>query len=296
MKLILCFLKWILIVIGILFILIIAFLFCLSKKPFVPTNYTKKVKTGGPIEEKYMQYGPHETAVYTTEAPEDWGSYIIHYPKDMQETYPAVVFVNGTGVKASKYPALFAHLASWGFFVIGNEDPSTFSGDSANASLQYLLQQNEDKDSIFYHKVDTKHIGISGHSQGGVGVFNALQDETYKHLYTCAVSLSPTDMAVAEAIHIHYDPQGITTPVMIIAAEEHDVITPEGVETVRTMLAGPHVSAIRKDADHGKMLYEGDGYVTAWLMYWLKEDQEAGNAFVEMKNNALWMDVQVNVD
>ena len=31
-------------------------------------------------------------------------------------------------------------------------------------------------------------------------------------------------------------------------------------------------------------------------MYWLKEDQEAGNAFVEMKNNALWMDVQVNVD
>ena len=103
-------------------------------------------------------------------------------------------------------------------------------------------------------------------------------------------------MAVAEAIHIPYDPQGITTPVMIIAAEEHDVITPEGVETVRTMLDGPHVSAIRKDADHGKMLYEGDGYVTAWLMYWLKEDQEAGNAFVEMKNNTLWMDVQVNVD
>ena len=296
MKLFLSVLKWICIIILILILLIIAFLFYLSKRPFVPTNYTKTVKTGGEMEERYMHMGPLETAVYQREAPEDWGSYIIHYPKEMNETCPAVVFVNGTGVPASRYPALFEHLASWGFIVIGNEDPSTFSGDSANASLAFLLQQNENTDSIFYHKVDTDHIGISGHSQGGVGVFNALKDETYGSLYTCAISLSPTDMAVAEAIHIPYDPQGITTPVMIIAAEEHDVITPEGVETVRTMLAGPHVSAIRKDADHGKMLYEGDGYVTAWLMYWLKEDQEAGNAFVEMKNNALWMDVQVNVD
>lgn len=298
MKFFLSFLKWICIIVLILILLIVAFLFYLSKRPFVPGNYTEKVKTGGEIEEHYMHMGPLETAVYQTEAPEDWGSYIIHYPKDLQETYPVVVFVNGTGVIASKYPALFEHLASWGFIVIGNEDTSTFSGDSANASIAFLLEQNEERNSLFYHKVDIAHIGISGHSQGGVGVFNALKDETYGKLYTCAVSLSPTEMELAEALHIPYNPEGITTPTMVIASEEHDVITKDGIHAIDALLEGPHISAMRINADHGKMLYEGDGYVTAWLMYWLKEDKEAGSLFSadsEWYNNPLWKEVHMHV-
>ena len=301
MKLILRILLWIVVIIIVLILLLILLLFILSGRPFVPGNYTEKVKTGGTLEEKYMHMGPYETAVYTEEAPEDWGNYIIHYPKEMEhsnKTYPLVVFVNGTGVKASKYPALFEHLASWGFIVIGNEDPSTFSGDSANASIAFLLEQNEEKNSLFYHKVDTAHIGISGHSQGGVGVFNALKDETYGKLYTCAVSLSPTEMELAEALHIPYNPEGINTPVMVIASEEHDVITKEGVEKINSLLEGPHISALRINADHGKMLYEGDGYVTAWLMYWLKEDKEAGSLFSadsEWYNNPLWKEVNMHV-
>ena len=88
--------------------------------------------------------------------------------------FPVVVLVNGTGVYGSKYKALFEHLASWGFLVLGNEDPSTCSGDSADAVLAYLLEENERADSIFYQKVDRNNIGISGHSQGGIGVFNAV--------------------------------------------------------------------------------------------------------------------------
>ena len=34
------------------------------------------------------------------------------------------MFVSAGWVKASKYKALFRHLASWGFIVLGNEDPS----------------------------------------------------------------------------------------------------------------------------------------------------------------------------
>ena len=73
----------------------------------------------------------------------DWGKFIIHYPLELESKdhkYPVVVFVNGTGVYASKYPALFEHLASWGFIVIGNEDPSTCTGDSADGTLAYLLK------------------------------------------------------------------------------------------------------------------------------------------------------------
>lgn len=45
------------------------------------------------------------------------------------------------------------------------------------------------------------------------------------------------------------------------------------------------------------MLYYGDGYVTAWFMYYLKDDTEAGKAFfeeqAEIKANGNWrMDCQ----
>ena len=100
--------------------------------------------------------------------------------------------MNGTGVGASRYKPVFEHLASWGFIAIGNEDPSTWEGKKADATLVCLLKANEDKSSIFYHKIDLDNIGITGHSQGGVGVYNTINETEQKALYKCAVSLSPT--------------------------------------------------------------------------------------------------------
>jgi hypothetical protein len=46
------------------------------------------------------------------------------------------------------------------------------------------------------------------------------------------------------------------------------------------------------------MQYSADGYVTAWFMYWLKGDTEAGTAFfgenAEITANENWQDVTVN--
>ena len=41
----------------------------------------------------------------------------------------------------------------------------------------------------------------------------------------------------------------------------------------------PKLRARRTGADHAEMLPWGDGYMTAWFMYWLQGDQEAGKAF-----------------
>ncbi len=136
-----------------LIVLIVGFLFWLSKRPFVPNDYTKTVETGGAIEARYLATGPYGVRQIKAEAPEDWKEFVAYYPaelEDSEEQWPAVVFVNGTGVYASKYPALFRHLASHGFLVLGNEDPGTFSGDSADATLSWLLEQNDDPDSMFY--------------------------------------------------------------------------------------------------------------------------------------------------
>lgn len=288
-------LKWIGIIFLILIVLLVLFLYWLSKRPFVPANYTGQVQTGGKLEAKYLAAGDFSVKCVKAPAPEDWSSYITYYPTEMETTaatYPVVVMVNGTGVYASKYPALFEHLASWGFIVIGNEDPSTCSGDSADASLSYLLEQNQNPDSIFYQKIDTAHIGLSGHSQGGVAVFNAVADQPHGSLFTCAVSLSPTQMDIADAIGLHYEPDKMTIPVFILAADTNDVITPEGVKEICDIIDAPKAAALRRGMDHGKMLYSGDGYVTAWFLWLLYGDTEAGGVFTgeeaELLQNPLY--------
>lgn len=157
------------IVLLVLILLIAGFLFWLSRRPFVPNDYTETVEAGGALEAKYLAMGPYEVKQVKAEAPEDWKEFVAYYPAQLEDSgdqWPAVVFVNGTGVYAAKYPALFRHLASWGFIVLGNEDPGTFSGDSTDATLAWLLEQNGDPDSVFYQKVDAAHMGLSGHSQG----------------------------------------------------------------------------------------------------------------------------------
>lgn len=289
------------IVLLVLILLIAGFLFWLSRRPFVPNDYTETVETGGALEAKYLAMGPYEVKQVKAEAPEDWKEFVAYYPAQLEDSgdqWPAVVFVNGTGVYAAKYPALFRHLASWGFIVLGNEDPGTFSGDSTDATLAWLLEQNGDPDSVFYQKVDTAHMGLSGHSQGGVGVFNAISEQPNGGLYTCAVSLSPTQEDLAAALNIPYDPSKTVIPTLVLAGTSNDVITPEGMEKLYSKLGGPRVMALRTGTDHGQMLYAGDGYVTAWLMYWLRGDEEAGKAFwgeaPELAGNPNWRGVQIS--
>lgn len=230
--------------------------------PMVPANYTEIVKAGGEIEAAYLAAGNYETASLSAPAPEEWGNYIIYYPKALEsskKTYPVIVLVNGTGVCASRYPALFAHLASWGFIVIGNEDPSTCMGTSADAALSYLLNENENTDSIFYHKADIDNIGISGHSQGGVGTFNAITIQEHSNLYKCAVSLSPTESTLAEALHMPYDASQTTIPIMILAGTEHDVISLEGMQEMYQGIFAPKLMARKSARGHGEMLYCADG-------------------------------------
>ena len=300
-KVVLTVLKIVGIVLLVLIFLIAGFLFWLSRRPFVPNNYTETVETGGVLEAQYLAMGPYEVKQVKAEAPEDWKEFVAYYPAQLEDSgdqWPAVVFVNGTGVYASKYPALFRHLASWGFIVLGNEDPGTFSGDSADATLAWLLEQNDDPDSVIYQKVDTAHMGLSGHSQGGVGVFNAISGQPHGGMYACAVSLSPTQEDWAEALNIPYDPSKTTIPTLVLAGTNNDVITPEGMEKLYDKLGGPKAMALRAGTDHGQMLYSGDGYVTAWLMYWLRGDEEAGKAFwgeaPELAGNPNWRGAQIS--
>ena len=283
--------KKVLKVIGIAFLLIAGLIVLLLIKaaftPAAPNNYTETVKTGGVIERTYLQNGSHSAAYFEQKAHEVFEKYEVWYPEDLENsdnTYPLIVVLNGTGVKASKYKSQFEHFASWGFVIIGTEETEAWDGIAADASLAFMLEQNESPSSIFYHKIDTDNIGAVGHSQGGAGVFNAITEHAHSGMYQTAAAISPTNKEQAAALGWHYELSKVQIPILLLAGTEGDfemkyVLPEEAMIEMYNEISAPKAMARKADCEHGDMLFSADGYVTAWFMWRLQGDETASSAF-----------------
>jgi len=300
------------IILLILVVAVILLLFMAGRKQAVPEDYTKTVKTGGDIEAKYLGLGSHEVSYYEAIAVSSFKKFEIYYPSDIEKmdtALPVVVFVNGTSVLGSKYPALQKHLASWGFITIATEEEHAWFGFSAEMSVRYLeyLNQYEEvqgKANIFYHRIDIDNVGITGHSQGGFGVVNAITEHRHKDNYKAAVILS-SNAQTNPSFLWDADATKVTTPTLILGSTGKDdasLAPPETLQTLYDQIPDnvDKLKAIRNDADHGTMLYSADGYVTAWFMWQLKGDEEAAKAFTgdspEIMTNSLYQDQITNIE
>ena len=273
----------------------------------IPKNYTETTETGGSIEKTYLAAGDHDVSFLRVKRDDSLKQILIFYPSDLPSTdaaYPVVVYSNGTGQKGSQYKNLYRHLASWGFIVLANDDPESWSGLPSEKTLSYLLDENENENSIFYHKIDTENIGTYGHSQGGAAVFNTITVREHSSMYRTAVSLSPTNEELADALNWHYDPGMVSVPVLIIAGTEGefetDVVIPfEQLEALYAKLNVPKAMARRSGAEHQNTASDADGYVTAWFMWQLQNDVEAAQAFTgtvpELLNNPLYQDQRIDL-
>ena len=289
-------------------VLIIILLVIISFIPAVPNNYTKEVKTGGDIEAKYLAMGKYKVKSTKSKATELTKYNYVYYPEELENNnkkYPVVIVLNGTGVLPKKYKALFKHLTSWGFIVVGNDDPSTGFGKSADETIDYLKKANDDKNSILYRKIDMDNIGITGHSQGGAGVFTSISIMEHKDEYKTAVALSPTHEETAIAFGWNYDLTKVSIPTLIIAGTKGDfetqaVIPIEKMIEMYNKISSSKVMMRRIDAEHGQMLYSADGYVTAWLMWQLQGNEEASKAFIgdnpEILKNELYQDQKIELN
>lgn len=302
-----------LIILVLVFVVIITF-FLLSKKPAVPTDYTTKSNTGGSIEAKYLKKGSYEVDYMENGAMQNFKKYEIYYPKnidEISEKLPAIIVCNGTGVVASKFPSLMEHLASWGFVVIATEEEYSWNGFGAEMCASFLERLNTNKEAlgnspnVLYQKIDMENVGLSGHSQGGVGVINAATIQPHKGIYKAIFAASPTNMDLANALDWCYDPSKLNTPIFMVSStgqgDENLVVNLEGLQKIYNTVPASltRIMSRHKDVDHGDMLYASDGYATAWFMWKLKGDEEAAKAFVtpdaEILSNPLYVDTVVSV-
>ena len=300
-------LKIIGIILLVIIILIVLFLIYASTKPAVPKNYETKVETGGDIEAKYLAHGKYDVKYIEQKVLSNYKKYEIYYPSELERNdnkYPVIVVNNGTGIKGSKAKYMFKYLASWGFIVIGNEEEYSWNGFSAEMSLNYLLKQNDNKESIFYNKIDKDNIGVIGHSQGGVGAINAATESKHKDIYKTMVVESPAHLELATSLEWDYDISSLDIPFLMVAGTEKSdaelVCTLEGMNKLYDFVVDSSlkVMARRVGAEHGEMLYSADGYVTAWFMWQLQNDEEASKAFVvdnaEILKNKLYQDQRID--
>lgn len=309
-------LKVFLIIVGSIILLVIALVLVLiwaSKQPAVKDNYFESVQTNEPLERKYINKGSFDVSYIEFDAdPDKIGQYKIWYPTEItnsSSTYPLVVMANGTGVKASRYEPIFDHLASWGFIVIGNEDENSWDGCSSSESLDFMLKCNEDSTSIFYKKVDAMNIGIAGHSQGGVGAINAVTNQENGSHYKTIYTASTTHIALAETLKWPYDVSKINIPYFMTAGtlktdagdeKDYGICPLQSLQENYEKLSNDimKIYARRVNSDHGDMLANADGYMTAWFMYHLKGDEDAGKVFIgenaEILKNSNWQDVAKN--
>ena len=258
------------------------------------SSYIEKINTSFPIEKRYKSYGIYAVSdiKYENVGIERIKSIKIFYPNEMilfpGKKYPLVIMVNGTGFEYPKYEPILKHLSSQGFIVAGNDDPSTCLGDSTVKTLEYILKLNDSNQSLFFNKIDINKIGLSGHSQGGCGVFNAISKHgDLSKYFKCAFASSSTTKSLINKLKLEpfkYKPELVNIPIMMVISDgigDKNICpydeTKENYDKISLEIK--KVLGVRKGVDHGEMLVAHDPYMTAWFCYILLGDKIAAQAF-----------------
>ena len=188
-------LKIVLVVVILVVLLIVILLvknYIQSKKPLLSDDYYTWFQSDSSLEMKYTGVGTYEVSGKVVKSEDKAiGNIRIWYPTELEsktDTYPMIMVVNASNTAALNYEPYFERLASWGFVVVGNDDRQTGTGITASETLDYMLKENENGDSVFYGKINVDKLGITGYSQGGAGALRAVTEyengTRYKAIFT----------------------------------------------------------------------------------------------------------------
>ncbi len=305
-------------IILIVLVLVVSFLlmknYIDSQKPWLAKDYYTQFQSDSELEKKYAGLGDYEVSVMAVKSEDkSIGNIRIWYPSEMENRYPLIVVVNGSNTAALNYEPYFERLASWGFVVVGNDDRQAGAGISTSLTLDYMLEQNQNSDSLFYEKIDVQNIGIAGYSQGGVGAVRAVTECGNSGLYKTIFTGSAAHSYLAQ-MWGGYDASKVSIPWFMAAAAGTSDDTGATDAATEWLGVAPLSSLIEnynampdnvfklrarvEGAEHEEMQMKTDGYMTAWTLYQLQGDEESAKALIgenaKILRNANWQDIEKN--
>lgn len=221
---------------------------------------------------------------------------------------PIVTWGDGTGGTPEDTAVFLRHLATWGFTVIAVDLKNTGSGRDMDAAARFLVRQNSNGFSWYYHRLNPNAVGAVGFSQGAGGaVHAAINDPSlFKAVETFSLPnpiwAGPNpDCPTREDCLV--DPAGLTQPTFFISTHGLLDAIIASPATERSFFDSVHVHAalgiISKTdglaADHPSIATHPSGflgYATAWLRWELLGDFIAETAFAgtspELVRNPNW--------
>jgi hypothetical protein len=287
-----------------------------SYKASLSENYYEDFHSDSPLEFQYSQCGNYSVSKLEFKPGNSAiGKIMAWYPTELEtnnKSYPMVIVVNGSNTRARNYMPFFKRLASWGFVAVGNNDPQAGTGETASFTLDFIL--NLPAESVLCNRIDKDRIGIAGYSQGGAGALGAATKYDNSFLYKAVFTGSAAYALLAKNMGWEYDVSKLKAPYFMAAGT--GASDDAGAEDISAEFGGvaPLASLVENydntpddlfkvrgrvaNAEHWEMQARTDGYMTAWMLYQLQDDAEAGKVFLgndaEILNNANWQDVEKN--
>lgn len=205
-----------------------------------------------------------EKATYTTSD----RTYIAYYMSELlthDSKFPIISWANGTGCPPSLYDGLLRELASAGFIVVASDETMAADGTAQIAQIDFVIEENSNKSSALYKKVNTSRIGVIGHSQGGRSAVNAgAMDDRI----ACVLSLAGSNY-VEEA-------EKLSKPVLFMAGTKDKVVDAnKWLVTAFNAVKGPAVYASLNGAIHTTCCSNPTAYsryAISWFNAWFYND------------------------
>ena len=219
----------------------------------------------------------------------DWkgSGKIVFYPKTLEsndETYPVVVWANGTGCVTSLYYDLLRSFASAGYIVVADTTVMSADGKDQISAIDYISEKSAQPDSVLYGRVNMDKICAAGHSQGGRSAVNAAAADSR---ISCVLSIAGSSFK--------NEAKGVTCPAFFMTGTaDLMVLSSVWVKPAYEAVQGSAVYASLKGGIHTTCIINHEqisGYAIAWLDANLKGSDEAAAAFAPngaLANDKAW--------
>lgn len=208
---------------------------------------------------------------------------------------PVLIWGNGACTNSPwEHIKFLSEIASHGFLVVATgyfpETDDRYNGPMSTVEQQiegidWVFSVNEDKDSPYYHRIDTRNIALAGMSCGGLQTLANAEEPRIKTMMVCNSGLFIDRGTAIPNMPMPWkdDLMKIHTPVMYLLGGPEDIAYENGMDDFSRINHVPVLAANYPVGHGGTYAKEHGGefavVATAWLKWQLKGDPEAAALF-----------------
>lgn len=228
---------------------------------------------------------------------------------------PVIVWGNGACANSPwEHVNFLSEVASHGFLVIaigpmpeGGEKSVKEKSESTQLldAVDWAIAQNNNTSSPLYNKIDALHIAVSGMSCGGLQTLEVASDPRFSTVVVCNSGIlgNPGDGMPGMPQLKKEQLSTLHTPTLYILGGERDIAYNNGMDDYARINHVP-VCVANMNVGHAGTYSKPHGgefakVATAWYLWQLKGDKEAGKLFTgspcKLSQSELWTVEKKNI-